>query len=72
MLSINNQLQTAEIPLDNIGKCKIEILNNCGAIIQTILLDDHNLQINYSRYQSGNYYIKLETEHETVLKSITI
>jgi hypothetical protein len=72
VLTINKNKNTATFVIAEAGNCKIEIMDNNGAVLETLVIHDSNIELNFSKYISGNYSIKLETEHQTILKSIEI
>jgi hypothetical protein len=72
VLIINKNKNIATFQLAEAGNCKIEIMDNSGAVLETLVITDSNIELHFSKYNIGNYSIKLETEHQTILKSIQI
>jgi hypothetical protein len=72
VLTINKNKNTAIFELAEIGNCKIEIMNNSGAVLETLIINEENIEFDFSKYATGNYSIKLESAHQTILKSIQI
>jgi Secretion system C-terminal sorting domain len=72
MLSINKNNTIATFAIAEAGNCKIEIMDHLGSVIETLIIQDSNIELNFSKYTSGNYSIKLETQHQTILKSFRI
>jgi Secretion system C-terminal sorting domain len=72
MMSINQNKSLAKFALADAGHCKIEILDSRGGVLETLIIEDANMEINFSKYTAGNYTIKLETENQTIVKSIEI
>jgi hypothetical protein len=70
VIIVNNLL--SNITVFNTTSFKLELLDSHGALFQIIEIHPNKICIDLSKINSGNYSIKLETEFQTILKSIKI
>jgi hypothetical protein len=72
VLEISNTTKIAKIDIKEGSIYAINILDVNGVLLQSIRFDTNELQLNLSKLNPGHYSIKVETQFETILKSIQI
>jgi hypothetical protein len=60
------------IEIDNTKNASIEIFNISGQLFLQNLLVENTTQFDLSNYSNGMYFVKIETQEETVVKKIVL
>jgi hypothetical protein len=72
VLEISDSTKIATINMEDGCNYSINILDDNGTLLQSIKIGTNELQLNLSKLSPGHYSVKVETLHETILKSIQI